>query len=169
MKISCPTCSAKYSLADEKVQNRLAKIRCRKCGTSIIIDGNVEPPTITAGEAEAAPTQQTETAPVAAAEATAASATVYTVDFGESDQRQMTLAEVVAAYNDGAVQAETFLWAEGFADWTALGEVDELVAALHRAAGTDTPDETSSASASTAPQETPWQAEAPGAGEDLFG
>ncbi|MCC6899815.1 MAG: zinc-ribbon domain-containing protein, partial [Polyangiaceae bacterium] len=30
MKISCPACAAKYSIADEKVQDKLAKIRCRK-------------------------------------------------------------------------------------------------------------------------------------------
>ena len=54
VKISCPSCSAKYSIADEKVQSRLAKIRCRKCGTSIIIDGNVDPPQVSAGDAGAA-------------------------------------------------------------------------------------------------------------------
>src|SRR5687767_1259289 len=35
VKISCPACAAKYSIADEKVQDKLAKIRCRKCGTTI--------------------------------------------------------------------------------------------------------------------------------------
>ena len=40
MKISCPACSAKYSIADEKVTDKLAKIRCRKCGATIVIDGS---------------------------------------------------------------------------------------------------------------------------------
>ena len=43
MKISCPACAAKYSIADEKVHDRLAKIRCRKCGTTIVIDGKNKP------------------------------------------------------------------------------------------------------------------------------
>src|SRR5688572_32228503 len=39
VKISCPACAAKYSIADEKVSDRLAKIRCRKCNATIVIDG----------------------------------------------------------------------------------------------------------------------------------
>lgn len=144
MKISCPSCSAKYSIADEKVQNRLAKIRCRKCGTSIVIDGNVSPAAVYAGEPEVGGS-----APAAAA---APSGTVYTVDFGENDQRQLSLADVVAAYNAGSVTAETYLWTDGFADWTPLGQVEEVVAALNAAAGVTT----SALGASTAPQEDPW-------------
>lgn len=170
MKISCPSCSAKYSIADEKVQNRLAKIRCRKCGTSIVIDGNVSPANVYAADGGAAGAQ----APAAAAPAGDAG-TTYSVDLGENDQRQMTVPEIVDAYNAGTLTAETFVWADGFADWTALAQVEELVAALH-AAAQESPaltDETSAASASTAPQESPWDhhsAAAPaGGGPDLFG
>ena len=46
MKLSCPSCAAKYSIADEKVQDRLAKIRCRKCSATIIVDGKVNPPSV---------------------------------------------------------------------------------------------------------------------------
>ena len=53
MKISCPACQAKYSIADEKVTDRLAKIRCRKCGATIVIDGKTTPANVytAAGEA----------------------------------------------------------------------------------------------------------------------
>src|SRR5690606_12419096 len=54
VKISCPSCTAKYSIADEKVKSRLAKIRCRKCGTTIVIDGKVDPPTVQAADGPAA-------------------------------------------------------------------------------------------------------------------
>lgn len=153
MKISCPSCSAKYSIADEKVQNRLAKIRCRKCGTSIVIDGNVSPAAVFAGEPEADGARPAAGLAGAAQPAAAASSTVFTVDFGENDQRQMTVSEVVAAYNAGQVTGETYLWADGFADWTPLAQIEEVVAALNAAAGID---ETSAAGASTAPSETPW-------------
>src|SRR5690606_31001719 len=53
VKISCPSCQAKYSIADEKVQDRLAKIRCRKCGTTIVIDGKVSPASVYAADAGA--------------------------------------------------------------------------------------------------------------------
>src|SRR5690606_12050311 len=153
VKISCPSCSAKYSIADEKVQNRLAKIRCRKCGTSIVIDGNVSPAAVFAGEPEADGARPAAGLAGAAQPAAAASSTVFTGDFGENDQRQMTVSEVVAAYNAGQVTGETYLWADGFADWTPLAQIEEVVAALNAAAGID---ETSAAGASTAPSETPW-------------
>ncbi|MGE5789192.1 MAG: zinc-ribbon domain-containing protein, partial [Myxococcales bacterium] len=82
MKISCPSCEAKYSIGDDKVQNRLAKIRCRKCGVDIVIDGRVQPPTVSVGDTAAAPQ---------AMQAAAIASHSYTIDFGENDQRTMTL------------------------------------------------------------------------------
>ncbi len=182
MKISCPSCSAKYSIADEKVQNRLAKIRCRKCGTSIVIDGNVSPANVYAAEGEGtAPAAHSQAMSAPAGTAGAATAVIYTVDFGENDQRQMSLADVVASYNAGSINAETYLWADGFADWTPLSQISEVVAALQAAAGGI--DETSAAGASTALAENPWAdsaastaaptpapaAAAAATGADLFG
>ena len=39
MKFSCPKCSSKYQIADEKVIGRTLKMKCRKCGTHIPIQG----------------------------------------------------------------------------------------------------------------------------------
>lgn len=180
MKISCPSCSAKYSIADEKVQNRLAKIRCRKCGTSIVIDGNVSPAHVYAADGADAGAAAPAAAPAAAAPAAGA---MYSVDLGENDQRQMSVADIVAAYNEGAVTADTYVWTDGFADWTPLAQVEDLVAALH-AAAQGAPiapaDEVSAAMASTEPEENPWDSSghqaapaaspaAPAGGVDLFG
>ncbi|MEO8906364.1 MAG: zinc-ribbon domain-containing protein, partial [Polyangiaceae bacterium] len=121
MKISCPACQAKYSIADEKVTDRLAKIRCRKCGATIVIDGKTSPANVYTAAGEA---------PDAAAAGVVeqdAGGSSYSVDLGEGDQRNMTVAEIVAAYNAGQVTAETYLWADGFADWKGLGEIDEIV------------------------------------------
>ena len=35
MKFSCPSCQAKYQIADEKVTGRSMKMKCRKCGAVI--------------------------------------------------------------------------------------------------------------------------------------
>ena len=128
MKISCPACAAKYSIADEKVHDRLAKIRCRKCGTTIVIDGKTSPPHVYAAEAGTI-----ETSPAAPAQDSGGGGE-YSVDFGDNDQRTMQLSEIVAAYNSGQVTAETFVWAEGMGDWQPLGEVPQIVDALHSAA-----------------------------------
>jgi predicted Zn finger-like uncharacterized protein len=39
MKFLCPSCKAKYQLADEKVSGRSVRMKCRKCGYMIQISG----------------------------------------------------------------------------------------------------------------------------------
>ena len=133
MKISCPACSAKYSIADEKVQDRLAKIRCRKCGSTIVIDGKQNPPQVTTTAGEGGD------AHALADAAVTSSGTEYSVDFGEGDQRNMAVSELVDAYNAGQVTAETYVWAEGFSDWKPLGEVQEISDALRAGSGAGRP------------------------------
>lgn len=122
MKISCPACSAKYSIADDKVQDRLAKIRCRKCGATIVIDGKTSPPHVytSAGEAGGDVAESSESA-----------GPEYSVDFGEGDQRTLSLRDLITAYNSGQVTGETYVWAEGFSDWKPLADVAEVVEALN--------------------------------------
>lgn len=145
MKISCPSCAAKYSIADDKVQSRLAKIRCRKCGTTIVIDGKVDPPSVYAAEGAAA---EAPAVPPPAASGSGAAAAEYSVDFGDNDQRNLSLAALITAYNAGEVTAETYVWAEGMGDWTALGEVPEIVEALHASTGSASAAEAPAAEAS---------------------
>lgn len=63
----------------------------------------------------------------------------FTVDFAENDQRTLNLADLVAAYNAGYVTAETYVWSEGMSEWTALGQVPSIVAALNSAAPAASP------------------------------
>jgi len=166
VKISCPACQAKYSIADEKVTDRLAKIRCRKCGATIVIDGKATPANVYTASGEAPDSS--------AAGVDADGGSQYSVDFGEGDQRNLTVAEIITAYNAGQITAETYLWADGFADWKALGEVEEIVEALHTSAsapavaasGTATPSPWA-APAVTAPRAAARPAR--GAAADLFG
>jgi predicted Zn finger-like uncharacterized protein len=125
VKLSCPSCGAKYSIADEKVNDRLAKIRCRKCSATIIIDGKVSPPNVytsdggshagDAGDGAAAP---------------GPAAGEYSVDFGDNDQRTMSADDILQAYRRGELTRETYCWAEGMGDWTSIGDVPELAGLL---------------------------------------
>ncbi len=36
MKLSCPSCQARYVIADDKVHGRVVKIRCRRCGAIVV-------------------------------------------------------------------------------------------------------------------------------------
>jgi len=147
LKISCPSCEAKYSIGDEKVHDRLAKIRCRKCGADIVIDGRVTPPSVSLGDAAITTGEHPAAAP-AAAHGSPKTSTEYTVDLGENDQRAMSVADLVEAYNAGLVTGETYLWSDGMTDWTPLAQVAEVVEALNVAASQP---EASSAPAAAAP------------------
>lgn len=127
MKISCPACAAKYSIADEKVQDRLAKIRCRKCGTTIVIDGKVSPPAVTASGSSEAGSEPTAPAPTEVGlGAVGPAAGEYSVDLGDHDQRSMSVAQLRAAFAQGSVTGDTFVWADGMADWQRIADVPDL-------------------------------------------
>ena len=40
MKITCQSCQAKYTIADEKVAGKTVKIKCKKCGATIVVSGS---------------------------------------------------------------------------------------------------------------------------------
>ena len=40
MKITCQSCQAKYTIADEKVVGKTVKIKCKKCGAAIVVNAN---------------------------------------------------------------------------------------------------------------------------------
>jgi predicted Zn finger-like uncharacterized protein len=46
MKFLCGNCKAKYQIADEKVTGRTLRMKCRRCGHDILIDGHTMPQSI---------------------------------------------------------------------------------------------------------------------------
>jgi predicted Zn finger-like uncharacterized protein len=154
VKLSCPSCGAKYSIADEKVSDRLAKIRCRKCSATIIVDGKVSPPNVyTSAEAAPPPTGEDTDASGGAGIGSGE----YSVDFGDNDQRTLTTDDVVQAYRRGELNLDTYVWAEGFADWQPISGVPELADAL------------SSVSAASPPRAAARTGSGRGSATDLFG
>ncbi|EYF00824.1 zinc-ribbon domain-containing protein [Chondromyces apiculatus] len=119
MKITCQSCQSKYTVSDEKVQGKTVKIKCRKCGATILVNSS---------GAVAAPGGVAD--PVSAAGVSGDAAT-YMVNVGDGDQRSLSLGELVSLYQSGGITAETYVWAEGMADWQPLGQVESIVAALN--------------------------------------
>ncbi len=157
MKITCQSCQSKYNVADEKVAGKVVKIRCRKCGATIVVNG--------AAAAIANESPETTDAPPAAS-AQASSADPWHVNLAENDQRTMALSQLVEAYNSGVVTQDTFVWTEGMSDWTPLGEVEAVITALHQHAnhGSNESNASTGVDAAQAPQvarEVPSQAFAP--------
>lgn len=109
MKITCESCKAKYSIADEKVAGRTVTIRCKRCGAGLAVRGE----------------------PMAAAPAGE-----WHVVVGESQEGPLTVEEVASRVAGGAIDAESYVWREGMAEWLPLGRVEELA----RAVGVDGPE-----------------------------
>jgi predicted Zn finger-like uncharacterized protein len=126
MKITCQSCQSKYNVADEKVQGKIVKIRCRKCGGTIVVNATAGAPAPSANGARDDAAQSVVPTPAAGGE--------WHVNLGDNDQRQMTLAELVEAYNTGGITQDTYIWTDGMDDWRPLAEVEPVVTALHASA-----------------------------------
>ncbi len=125
MKITCQSCQSKYNVADEKVQGKIVKIRCRKCGATIVVQGNGGAATNGSGAAAG---------PSNAAAGSEADGAQWHVNVGDADPRTMSLGELVEAYNAGTVAQDTFIWTDGMDDWKPLSDVEAVVSALHAGA-----------------------------------
>ncbi|MEI9938180.1 MAG: zinc-ribbon domain-containing protein [Pseudomonadota bacterium] len=106
MKIACEACGAKYTIADDKVRGRRVKIRCKGCGTPIVVDGqHGGDPSISDAETDALEAE----GPV-----------IWSVNLSDTDSRTMSTEEIVAAYATGVVTSDAFIWKDGMADWVPL-------------------------------------------------
>src|SRR5215831_174912 len=113
MKITCQACQSKYTIADDKIQGKVAKIRCRKCGATVLVDASAGGGVNGSGAGGAGD--------------------AWMVSVAEGDQRTMSLQEVIDAYNSGVITGDTYLWKDGMGDWLPLSEVAEIVEALNAA------------------------------------
>ena len=115
-EITCQSCQSKYNVADEKVQGKVVKIRCRKCGATIVVNGTAAG--ATNGSSPSPAKSAAGPGPKPAAEATP-----WHVNVAENDQRTMSLAELVDAHASGLVTHDTFVWIESLAKQVALADV----------------------------------------------
>ncbi|MGE0547201.1 MAG: GYF domain-containing protein [Kofleriaceae bacterium] len=122
MKIVCDACQAKYSISDDKVQGKVFKIRCKKCSNIIVVRGGAG-----AVEQAAAPAQEKETRVYDygyEGQGPSADEAVWHVVINQDQVGPMTAAEVEKRFVAGEVDADTYAWREGFADWMPLSQVD---------------------------------------------
>lgn len=118
MKIQCQSCQAKYTIADEKVLGKVVKIRCKKCSSTIVINGNDQ-----AAQADAGGDGN-------AFDYAGAGADPWTVNVADGDQRTMSVAEIATEYRNGVVNDETYCWKDGMPDWLPLREIEAIYGAV---------------------------------------
>ena len=120
MKIACQSCQAKYTIADEKVVGKVVKIRCKKCGSTIVVNG----------QDDSSREERTEirSSPLGSA-GSDAPADEWVVNYADNDQRNMTTGQIIAEFSTGALSDETYCWRDGMDDWLPLREMGELAAA----------------------------------------
>ena len=114
MKIVCDACQAKYSIADEKVQGKAFKIRCKKCNHIIVVRSGGERAASAAAEPKPAPVE--------------AQGTWYVVVEGEQ-VGPLTEPDIAARLARGEITGDTLVWKEGLADWVKLSTAPELAQA----------------------------------------
>ncbi|MGB8297611.1 MAG: GYF domain-containing protein [Polyangia bacterium] len=111
MKIVCDACQAKYSIADEKVQGKAFKIRCKKCNHIIVVRSGGEKAAGAAAEPKPAPAE--------------AQGAWYVVVEGEQ-MGPLAEPDIAARLARGEITGESLVWKEGLADWVKLSSVPEL-------------------------------------------
>lgn len=151
MKIVCDNCSAKYQISDEKVRNKVFKIRCKKCSHVIVVRADQQDSGFDAPADEPAPASEdaTRVADYPEDQGPAADAIWYVV-INREQVGPLTRRQVEGHFDAGDIDADTFTWAEGMGDWIRLAAVPEFA---HLAPSA--PDQPASTSFEAAPRPAP--------------
>lgn len=151
MKFSCPSCSAKYQISDDKVEGRTVKMKCRKCGTVIPIRAEPSHRELAAAPVVHAqslkPSQQSLAAkpggyglsasrlPVIEAPAppsipTQPPPSEWHAGIDGSAVGPLTFQELQRHIMDGTITADTFIWRDGMDGWKQVPDVPEVAPLL---------------------------------------
>lgn len=151
MRVSCEACGAHYNLPDEKVRGRRAKVQCKRCQATIVVDGTSLVPAANdfeeddettqvmdankIGQLAAATTAQHRESSQAPSKADLPPRDPerWTVNLSETEQYEMTTEQVVEGWLGGLVSDDAYVWKEGLDDWTPIADVAELVDLINAA------------------------------------
>lgn len=122
MKITCPSCSARYSIDDAKVKGKAFKFTCKKCGQTHVYRGT--------GDGAAAVAAAAQAAPAAGAAAPAGGGyeeeAVWYVAVGEEQQGPYTTQQIREYAQSDQLDPESYLWKEGMEDWLPVQQIPEF-------------------------------------------
>ena len=124
MKIICDACSAKYSIADEKVAGKVFKIRCKKCSNIIVVRGKSVSEQPSQEQQQHYDQKEHRTYGYSDEGPADSDDAVWYLVIAQDQVGPLTVADVRERFAQGEVDRDTYIWREGFADWSPLGTVD---------------------------------------------
>ncbi len=148
MRFSCNKCKAQYTVADEKIRNRVIKIRCKRCSQLLVIRGRTPTPPPAAGPEkgrelikDAGMDLEFEQAfrgifdGAVAGEAPAVggkspSGTEWYCGLDGAQEGPLSLSDLEEGIRTGWITVNHFVWRNGMKDWVPVEDVPELVSLL---------------------------------------
>ncbi len=139
MRFTCDSCSAKYTIADDKVRGKVVAVKCNRCGQRITVNGK------SLAEPEPAYEESTRVANIADLDAAlrasteksaAAPAPKPEIDDGwyaiidGQQQGPLSADEFTGKVGKGKLTERTYVWRDGQGDWKRASEVAALAAAF---------------------------------------
>jgi len=118
MIVDCHACGATYNISDDRVRGRRVRVRCKSCGEAIIVDGTqvhaddatrVYAPTFDPAAYGEGRDEATRVMSASGAEWREPGPADWTVNISDTEQRTMSLHEIVAAHESGAITDDAFV------------------------------------------------------------
>src|SRR5262245_20130221 len=130
MKFVCERCQTRYSIADDKVRQKILKIRCKTCASVITVressaqvtGGPVAGATSSAGAPAFSPSVSRPPPPPAPAE------WYYSLD--GQQEGPFTLPEIAKSLDALKKDDEVYIWREDFDSWMDLKDVPAVLEEL---------------------------------------
>ncbi|HKP62765.1 MAG TPA: zinc-ribbon domain-containing protein [Polyangiales bacterium] len=127
MKVVCESCQAKYQVPDERVAGKKLKIRCKRCGATVLIRGDLTQ--IGLSDAPQPTAEPADLAPAVPAAELEWHASIEGQSYGPFDTS--TLLRWLDEQPGGW---DAHVWRDGFSDWVEVRSCPELMAAAPAAA-----------------------------------
>ncbi len=120
MNVTCPACSVRYTIPDDKVVGHRARMTCKRCGATITIDATelgskpvVQPHHVREPGRDIAPESP------------------WNIAQPSGKRERLTTAALLDRYSSNAVEPGSLVWREGMENWLPPYDVPELAQALN--------------------------------------
>ncbi len=134
MKFTCDHCSTRYTLSDEKVRNKVLKIRCKVCENIMVVrDPAARPAPEPAPVRLRAPDDDEDSTQLSAGLTAGFDAEWYAASAG-MQHGPMPIERLLDELRSGQVKGQDLVWNATMADWQPAAEIPALAPALRRPA-----------------------------------